>query len=152
MVHTYHNPQLHGSGSATGKLTKLTHGISMAATRPYISLVESGSCLYLVCAYLSICTQCVSDHRPQTRDGQLMTASSNMSLPSGHPSYSHPSCMALSHKSSSKSTRRHVCRLGVQRNKSHHCSGCPKASEATFMQPFTCATGASNWSGGSNDP
>ena len=35
MVHTYHNPQLHGSGSATGKLTKLTHGISMAATRPY---------------------------------------------------------------------------------------------------------------------
>ena len=24
-----------------------------------------------MCAYLSICTQCVSDHRPQTRDGQL---------------------------------------------------------------------------------
>lgn len=35
MVHTYHHPRLHGSGSATGKLTKLTHGISMAATRPY---------------------------------------------------------------------------------------------------------------------
>ena len=66
------------------------------------------------------------------------------------PSHSHPSYMALSHKSSSKSTRRHVCRLGVQRNKSHHCSGCPKTSEATFRQPFTCATGAS--SGGFNDP
>jgi len=50
-----------------------------------------------------------------------------------------PRCMARCQSSSSKSIRRHLCLLGVQRKRSHQWSSCPKAWEATLMQPFTWA-------------